>query len=185
MDQTNNGGISVDITGAENYCTILTIAPSAVQRGVIWAGTDDGNVQLSRDGGKSWTNFRGKIPGMPQGAWVPQIVASRHNAGEAFVVVNDYRRGDMKPYIFRTTDYGRSWKKMVDEKKVKGYALCVVQDPVQPNLIFAGTENGLWVSMDNGQSFQQWENGYPSVSTFDLAIQEREADLVSSRTRRQ
>lgn len=178
MDQTNNGGISVDITGAENYCTILTIAPSAVQRGVIWAGTDDGNVQLSRDGGKSWTNFRGKIPGMPQGSWVPQIVASRHNAGEAFVVVNDYRRGDMKPYIFRTSDYGRSWKKLVDEKKVKGYALCVLQDPVQPNLIFAGTENGLWVSMDNGQSFQQWKNGYPSVSTFDLAIQEREADLV-------
>ena len=178
MDQANNGGISVDITGAENYCTILTIAPSAVQQGVIWAGTDDGNVQLTRDGGKTWTNFRGKIPGMPQGAWVPQIVASRHNAGEAFVVVNDYRRGDMKPYIFRTTDFGRSWKKMVDEKKVKGYALCVLQDPVQPNLVFAGTENGLWVSMDNGQTFQQWKNGYPSVSTFDLAIQEREADLV-------
>lgn len=178
MDQSNNGGISVDITGAENYCTILTIAPSAVQQGVIWAGTDDGNVQLTRDGGKTWTNFRGKISGMPQGAWVPQILASRHNAGEAFVVVNDYRRGDLKPYIFRTTDYGKSWKKMVDEKKVKGYALCVLQDPVQPNLVFAGTENGLWVSMDNGQTFQQWKNGYPSVSTFDLAIQEREADLV-------
>jgi photosystem II stability/assembly factor-like uncharacterized protein len=178
IDQSNNGGISVDITGAENFCTILTIAPSAKQQGVIWAGTDDGNVQLTRDGGKSWTNFRGKITGMPVGAWIPQIIASRHNAAEAFVVVNDYRRGDQRPFIFRTTDFGKTWTRMIDEKKVKGYALCVLQDPVQPNLIFVGTENGLWISLDNGVNFQQWKNGYPSVSTFDLAIQEREADLV-------
>lgn len=178
MDQSNNGGLSVDITGAENYCTILTIAPSSKDRQVIWVGTDDGNVQLTRDGGKTWTNFRKKIPGMPTGAWVPQIIASRHSASEAFVVANDYRRGDLKPYIFRTKDFGKTWTRLADEKKVKGYALCVLQDPVQPNLIFAGTENGLWVSLDNGESFQQWKNGYPSVSTFDLAIQEREADLV-------
>lgn len=178
IDQSNNGGLSVDITGAENFCTILTIAPSAKQQGVIWAGTDDGNVQLTRDGGKTWTSFRGKIPGLPIGAWIPQIVASRHNAGEAFVVANDYRRGDLKPYIFRTNDFGKTWTRLVDEKKVKGYALCVIQDPAEPNLIFAGTEHGLYVSMDNGANWQQWKNGYPSVSTFDLAIQEREADLV-------
>ena len=178
IDQRNNGGISIDITGAENFCTLLTIAPSPREQGVIWAGTDDGNVQLTRDGGKSWTNFRGKIPGLPAGAWIPQINASKHNGGEAFVVVNDYRRGDFKPYIFRTTDYGKSWTRLVDEKKVKGYALCVLQDPSTPELIFAGTEHGLWVSMDNGQTFQQWKNGYPSVSTYDLAIQEREGDLV-------
>ncbi len=178
IDQSNNGGLSVDITGAENYCTILTIAPSAKQQGVIWAGTDDGNVQLTRDGGKTWTNFRGKIPGLPVGAWIPQIVASRHNAGEVFVVANDYRRGDLKPYIFRTTDFGKTWTRLVDEKKVRGYVMCVLQDPAEPNLIFAGTEHGLFVSMDNGANWQQWKNGYPSVSTFDLAIQEREADLV-------
>lgn len=178
IDQRNNGGISVDITGAENHCTIITIAPSAKDRGVIWVGTDDGNVQLTRDGGKTWTNFRGKIAGLPTGAWVPQIQASRHNAGEAFVVANDYRRGDFKPYIFRTTDYGKTWTKLVDEKKVNGYALCVLQDPTEPNLMFAGTENGLWVSLDNGANWQQWTNGYPSVSTYDLAIQEREADLA-------
>ena len=178
MDQSNNGGISVDITGAENFCTILTIAPSAKEKGVIWVGTDDGNVQLTRDGGKTWTSFRGKIPGMPLGGWIPQIQASRHNAGEAFVVCNDYRRGDFKPYIFRTTDYGKTWTRMIDEKKVTGYALCVLQDPVQPNLVFAGTEQGLWVSLDNGLSFEQWKNGYPSVSTYDMTIQEREADLV-------
>ena len=178
IDQTNNGGISIDITGAENYCTILTIAPSAKDKNVIWVGTDDGNVQMTRDGGKTWTNFRGKIPGLPVGAWIPQVQASRHNAGEAFVVANDYRRGDFKPYIFRTTDYGKTWTRLADEKKVTGYALCVLQDPTEPNLIFAGTEQGLWVSMDNGATFQQWKNGYPSVSTYDLTIQEREADLV-------
>jgi photosystem II stability/assembly factor-like uncharacterized protein len=178
IDQRNNGGLSLDITGAENFCTILTIAPSSKERGVIWVGTDDGNVQLTRDGGKTWTSFRGKIPGMPLGAWIPQIQASRHQAGEAFVVCNDYRRGDFKPYIFRTTDYGKTWTMMGDEKKLSGYALCVLQDPEEPRLIFAGTEQGLWVSLDNGASFEQWKNGFPSVSTFDLAIQEREADLV-------
>jgi len=175
--QDDNGGLSVDITGAENYNTIICIEPSPMDRAVIWAGTDDGNVQLSKDGGKTWTNFRGKIAGMPVGAWVPQIRASRYNAGEAFVVCNDYRRGDFKPYIFRTRNYGQTWERMLDENKVKGYALCIIQDPVQPNLIFAGTEHGLWISFDNGVSFQQWKNGYPSVSTYDLAIQEREADL--------
>lgn len=178
IDQSNNGGISVDITGAENYCTILAIEPSTKERGVIWVGTDDGNVQLTTDGGITWTNFRGKIPGMPVGAWVPQIRASRYNAAEAFVIANDYRRGDSKPYIFRTKDYGKTWTRIIDEKKVTGYALCLIQDPVEPNLIFAGTEQGLWISFDNGNTFQQFKNGYPSVSTYDMAIQEREADLV-------
>ena len=176
--QDDNGGLTLDVTGAENYNSILTIAPSYKEPNVVWVGTDDGNVQLTRDGGKTWTNFRGKIPGLPVGAWVPQIRASRYNAGEAFVVANDYRRGDFKPYIFRTTDYGRTWTRLMDEKKVRGYALTVLQDPEQPNLIFAGTEHGLWVSLDNGASFEQWKNGYPSVSTYDLAIQEREADLA-------
>ena len=175
--QDENGGLSVDITGAENFNTILCIEPSAKDKNVIWVGTDDGNVQLSKDGGKTWTNFRGKIPGMPLGAWIPQIRASRYNAAEAFVVCNDYRRGDFKPYIFRTKNYGQSWEMVLNDKKVKGYALCIIQDPVEPNLIFAGTEQGLWVSFDNGTNFEQWKNGYPSVSTYDLAIQEREADL--------
>ncbi|MBK9570944.1 MAG: hypothetical protein IPO53_14250 [Chitinophagaceae bacterium] len=174
----NTGGLTLDITGAETYCSMLTIAPSSKEKGTIWTGTDDGNVQLTRDGGATWTNFRGKIPGMPVGCWIPQITASRYNAGEAFVVANDYRRGDFKPYIFRTNDYGKTWTRIADENKVKGYALCIIQDPVEPNLIFAGTENGLWVSFDNGVNYEQWKNGFPSVSTYDLAIQEREADLA-------
>ncbi len=176
--QDENGGLSIDITGAENYNTILTIAPSSKQKGVIWVGTDDGNVQLTQDGGSTWTSFRGKIPGLPLGAWIPKIKASQYNAGEAFVVANDYRRGDFKPYIFRTKDFGKTWTRMLDGNNIKGYALCVLQDPVEPNLIFAGTEQGLWISFDNGVSFQQFKNDYPSVSTYDLAIQERESDLV-------
>ncbi|MEZ5027599.1 MAG: hypothetical protein R2765_02300 [Ferruginibacter sp.] len=178
QDQSNNGGLSIDITGAENYNTILCIEPSAIDKNIIWVGTDDGNVQLSRDAGKTWTNFREKIPGMPLGSWIPQIRASRYNAGEAFIVCNDYRRSDFKPYIFRTRNYGQTWERMIDENKVKGYALCMIQDPVEPNLIFVGTEHGLWISFDNGANFQQWKNNYPSVSTYDMAIQEREADLV-------
>ncbi len=178
QNQAENGGLSVDITGAENYNSILCIEPSNKDKNIIWIGTDDGNVQLSKDAGKTWTNFRGKIPGMPLSAWVPQIRASRYNAGEAFVVCNDYRRADFKPYIFRTKNYGQTWERMIDENKVKGYALCMIQDPVEPNLIFVGTEHGLWISFDNGSTFQQWKNDYPSVSTYDLAIQEREADLV-------
>jgi len=179
IDQSNNGGLTIDITGAENYCTILTIEPSTKDRNIIWAGTDDGNVQLTRDGGKTWTNFRGKIPGMPVGAWVPQIRASRYNAGEAWIVTNDYRRGDFKPYIFHTTDFGKTWNNMLAGKNIDGYALCMLQDPVEPNLIFVGSEHGLWVSLDNANSFQHWKNeNFPAVSTFDLAEQEREGDLV-------
>jgi photosystem II stability/assembly factor-like uncharacterized protein len=178
QDQSSNGGLSIDITGAENYNTILCIEPSKLQKDVLWVGTDDGNVQLTKDGGKTWTNFRGKIAGMPQNGWVPQIRAGRHNAGEAFVVCNNYRNGDFGVYVFRTKDFGTTWTQMVDDKKATGYALCVLQDPVEPNLVFVGTEQGLWVSFDNGQSFKQYKNGYPSVSTYDMVIQEREADLV-------
>jgi photosystem II stability/assembly factor-like uncharacterized protein len=174
----NTGGLTLDITGAETHCSLLSIAPSAKEKGVIWVSSDDGQVHLTRDGGQTWTSFAGKIPGLPVGAWVPQVTASRHNAAEAFVVANDYRRGDFKPYIFRTTDFGKTWTRLVDETKVNGYALCMIQDPTEPNLIFVGTEHGLWISVDNGTNFSQWKNGFPSVSTYDLAIQEREADLA-------
>jgi photosystem II stability/assembly factor-like uncharacterized protein len=177
QDQSKNGGISIDITGAENHCTVITIAPSKLKAGLLWAGTDDGQIQLTQNGGGSWTNITKNITGLPKGSWVPQIQASRYNASEAFVVANNYRQGDFAPYIFRTQDYGKTWTKLVDDKKVKGYALCVLQDPAEPNLIFVGTEQGLYVSLNNGDNFQQFKNGYPSVSTYDMAIQEREADL--------
>ncbi|MFY7840645.1 MAG: VPS10 domain-containing protein [Lacibacter sp.] len=178
QQKEETGGLTLDITGAENFNTIMAIAPSAKNKEVVWVGTDDGNVQLTRDGGKTWTNFRGKIPGMNVGAWITQIQASRYNEAEAFVVSNDYRRGDFAITIFRTKDFGKTWENILANKGLKGYALCMIQDPAEPNLIFVGTEHGLWVSLDNAKTFQQWKNDYPSVSTYDLTIQEREADLV-------
>ena len=178
IDQSNNGGLSLDITGAENHCTIMTIAPSAIQKGLIFIGTDDGNVQVTTNSGASWTNLTANIKGFPKGAWIPQIRTSAYNANEVFVVANNYRQGDFAPYIFRSLDLGKTWTSMVDDKKVTGYALTVLQDPTEPNLIFVGTEQGFFVSLDNGENFQQWKNGYPSVSTYDFAIQEREADLA-------
>ncbi len=172
------GGLTLDITSAENHNTILCIAPSPKQEGVLWVGTDDGNVHVSKDGGKTWTNCTANITGLPKESWIPQIRASSFNAAEAFVVANNYRQGDMSAYIFRTNDYGQTWNRMVDDKNVTGYALAVQQDTEEPNLIFVGTEQGLYVSIDNGSSFTQWKSGFPSVSTMDLAIQEREADLV-------
>ncbi len=172
------GGLTLDITGAENHNTILAIAPSTLNKQVIWVGTDDGNVQLTRDGGKNWANFRGKITGMNTGAWITQVHASRYNEAEAFVVSNDYRRGDFAITIFRTRDFGKTWENMLAKKNIKGYALCMLQDPVEPNLIFVGTEHGLWISYNNGKSFEQYTNSFPSVSTYDMAMQEREADLV-------
>jgi hypothetical protein len=177
--QDENGGLTIDITNAENHCTILAIEPSKKDRGVLWVGTDDGQLQLTRDGGATWTNLTANIKGMPKGAWIGQIRTSQHQASEVMVVVNNYRQADFGTYIYRSTDYGKTWTNMMAGKtNVKGYALCVLQDPVQPNLIFAGTENGLWISLDNGGSFQQFTHNYPSVSTYDLAIQPREADLV-------
>ncbi|MCC9138443.1 hypothetical protein ACFSKU_12740 [Pontibacter silvestris] len=178
--QDESGGLTLDATNAENHNTILTLAPSALQQGVIWVGTDDGNVHLTRDGGKAWVNLSSRIPNLPKEAWIAQITASRHNAGEAFVVANLYRMGsDFNPYIYRTTDYGKSWTRLVDDKKIKGYALSFLQDPTEPHLMFAGTENGLWVSTDEGKNWAKWDHGIPaSVPVMDLAIQEREADLV-------
>ncbi|WP_207435569.1 VPS10 domain-containing protein [Sabulibacter ruber] len=177
--QHDSGGLSLDVTSAENHNTILTVAPSAVEKGVIWVGTDDGHVQLTRDGGKTWTNLRDRLPGLPAEAWIPQITASRHRAGEAFVVANHYRFGkDFSPYIYRTVDYGKTWTRLVDDKKVRGYALSFIQDPKEPKLMFAGTEHGLWVSLNEGKDWTQWTQGLPAVPVMDMVIQEREADLV-------
>ncbi len=172
------GGLTIDQSGAEFYNTILSIAPSKRNNRVIWVGTDDGNVQLTRDGGNTWTNVTANIKGLPKESWIAQLQASRHREGEVWLVANQYRKGDYAPYVFRTKDFGKTWERVADATKVKGYALCVMQDPVQPQLVFVGTENGLWISLDEGKTFAQVHNGFPSVSTMDLTIQEREASLV-------
>lgn len=172
------GGLTLDVSGAEMYNSILAITPSPIDKDVIWVGTDDGQVQLTRDGGRSWNNLTKQVKGLPKESWVAQIKASPYMAGAAWMVVNNYRKGDYQPYLFKTEDYGQSWKLMADDRKVKGYALSVVHDPVEPNLVFLGTEHGLWVSIDKGGSWVQFKNGFPSVSTMDMTIQEPESALI-------
>ncbi|MDB4292176.1 hypothetical protein N9954_02125 [Maribacter sp.] len=172
------GGLTLDVSGAERYNSILTIAPSPLDKNILWVGTDDGQVQLSTNGGNAWQNLTKKLKEMPKEGWITQIVASRHKANTAWLVVNDYRKGDYAPYLFKTDDLGKSWTRMADETKVKGYALTVLQDPVEPNLVFLGTENGLWLSTDKGLSWEQFKNGFPSVSTMDMTIQEPESALI-------
>ena len=144
---SKTGGLTPDVTQAENFNSILCIAPSPVNKEVIWVGTDDGNLQLTKDGGKTWTNLADKLPGCPSGSWIPQIEVSLKNAGEAFVVVNNYRRNDWTPYL----SYHRFWSELeasIDDKKVKGHALSIVQDPVMSSLLFLGTDYGLYISID-------------------------------------
>ena len=172
------GGLTMDVTYAENHNNILTIAPSPVKQGVIWIGTDDGNVQVTQDGGKTWNNVTSRLSGLPKESWIAQIKASTFNVGEAYVTANNYRQGDMGVYIYQTKDFGQTWTRLVDDKKVVGYALAFQQDVVESKLMFVGTEQGLWVSVDEGANFTQWKAGFPPVSTMDLSIQEREGDLV-------
>lgn len=176
--QALSGGLTIDATQAENYTTVIAIDESPLQQGLLWAGTDDGNLQLSRNGGANWQNLIGKLPGAPQGAWIPQIVASSHSPGEAFVVLNDYRRDNWQPYLYHTRDFGSSWRRIADAQSVDGYCLSVVQDPVAENLLFLGTDHGLFVSIDYGATWTKWKEGYPSVPTADLKIHPREHDLV-------
>jgi photosystem II stability/assembly factor-like uncharacterized protein len=179
--QHESGGITMDATGAENHCTIIAIAPSPLKKEVIWIGTDDGNVQVTQDGGKTWTNTSPKIAGMPKASWVAQIQASKHNAGEAFVIVNNYRQFDYKPYLFQTKDYGVTWQSLVSSAQVgeSNYTLAVVQDPVEPKLLFLGAENGLFVSIDEGKNWTKWTADFPAgVPVMDMVIHPREHDLV-------
>jgi len=173
-----SGGLTFDATQAENYTTILAIAPSYFDAQTIWVGTDDGNLQLTRDGGKNWTNLASRLPGAPKGSWIPYIKVSQVNAGEAFVIVNDYRRNNYDPMAYHTRDYGATWTRIVDKSKVSGYTLCLVQDPAATNHLWLGTDHGLHFSIDYGKSWIKWTEGFPSVPVADLKIHPREQDLI-------
>jgi photosystem II stability/assembly factor-like uncharacterized protein len=172
-----SGGLTYDVTAAENYTTIVAVAPSKHEQGVIWVGTDDGRIHITRDGGQSWNRIDERARGVAEGAWVPMIAPSPHDAGTAFVVIDDHRRNDMNPHVYRVEDYGQRWRSLVTDE-LSGYALSVLQDHEDPNLLFVGTEFGLFVSVDAGNSWTRFTAGVPTVSVMDMAIQERENDLV-------
>ena len=134
--QSESGGLTLDATGAENYCTLLVIEPSSLEKNMLWVASDDGRVHFTQDGGDSWNEVTKNIKGLPKGSWITQIKASKSNKGEALLVANDYRRFNFKPYAYRTVNYGKTWKQIVDQSDTKSYALSIIEDPVNPNLMF-------------------------------------------------
>ncbi|MES2137702.1 MAG: sialidase [Pseudomonadota bacterium] len=179
--QEQSGGITVDNSAAEMNTTIYSISESPRAAGQIWVGTDDGNVQLTRDGGQSWANLTPNL-GMPPGNWIGWVEASRYNPAVAYVTDDRHTNGDMAPYLYRTSDYGQTWQRLVGPNTpgVRGYAYVVKEDRVNPNILFLGTELGLFMSLNGGQSWAQFKpSDFPDgVSVRDIAIQEREDDLV-------
>ncbi|HEX6186309.1 MAG TPA: hypothetical protein VFZ44_20635 [Pyrinomonadaceae bacterium] len=178
--QEQSGGITVDNSAAEMHTTIYAIAESPKNPNVIWVGTDDGNVQLTRDGGKTWKNVVANVRGIPKNAWVSYIDAGRFEEGTAFVAFDAHTFGDMKPYVYQTSDFGQTWTALIPSgAPVRGYAHVVRQDLVNKELLFVGTEFGLWVSLDGGKLWAQYKGGdLPSVAVRDIVIHPRDHDLV-------
>jgi len=180
--QEETGGVTVDNSAAEMHTTIYSISESPKSAGTIWVGTDDGNVQLTRDGGKSWTNLTGNLKGLPQASWVSWIEASRHDAATAYATFDRHTFGDHEPWVYVTRDFGKSWQPLVtpkDARGIRGYAHVIKEDAQQPNLLFLGTEFGLWISIDGGQSWAGFKGDkFPAVAVRDLVIQPRDNDLV-------
>jgi photosystem II stability/assembly factor-like uncharacterized protein len=174
--QKTSGGITVDNTTAENNATIYAIVESPLNPDLIWVGTDDGLVQLSRDAGASWAKVSDAVPDVPEGTWVSSVFASPYDEGTALVTFDGHRNGDMAPYVYRTDDFGATWRS-INGEGIEGYAWTVKQDPVNPELLFAGTEFGLFISLDRGGQWARFTD-LPKVAVHDLAIHPTEHDLV-------
>jgi photosystem II stability/assembly factor-like uncharacterized protein len=177
--QSESGGLTLDATGAENHCTLLVIEPSPLEENMLWAASDDGRVHFTQNGGESWNEVTKGLKGLPTGSWITQIKASNKNKGEALLVANDYRRFNYTPYAYRTTNYGKTWKRIVDAEDVESYTLSIVEDPVTKNLLFLGTDDGLYYSTNAGEQWIKMDpKVFPTVSTKDLVIHPREHDLI-------
>jgi photosystem II stability/assembly factor-like uncharacterized protein len=178
--QEQSGGVTVDNSSAEMNNTIYGISESPKNKDVVWVGTDDGNVQVTRDGGKTWTNVTKNLPLAPN-AWISYVESGHFDEGTAFVTVDMHTSGDMKPYIYKTTDFGQTWTSLIpDNSAVNGYAHVIREDLVNPHLLYAGTEHGLWISLDDGKQWAQYKGGDMPVGAAvrDIAIHPRDNDLV-------
>jgi photosystem II stability/assembly factor-like uncharacterized protein len=173
--QVSAGGpLTKDNTSVEYYDTVFTIAESPVQKDLLWAGTDDGLIHVSRDGGKNWANVTPK--GIPEWSLVSLIEASPHDAGTAFAAVDTHKLDDLKPYLFKTTDFGKSWTKITSGIPDGAYTHVVREDPVRKNLLYAGTETGIYVSFDGGANWQSLQLNLPNSPIHDLIV--KNDDLV-------
>ena len=177
QNQSDSGGLSMDNSGAENHTTIFTIAESPLDENVIWVGTDDGNVQVTTNGGKTWTNTVDNIQGLPKNTWTYHIEASVFDKATAYAVFDGHTRGDMNPYVYKTTDYGKTWKNIIS-KDVVGITRNIQEDLVNPNILFLGTEFGLYITLDGGLNWSKFTKNMPSVAVHFIAMQKRTNDLV-------
>ncbi len=178
--QEESGGLTNDNTSAENHCTIFTLAESPIDEKMIWVGTDDGNLQLTQDGGKTWTNFsdKYKLCGVPAQTWVSSIMPSRFDKNVVYVTFDNHTYGDMKTYLAKSTDMGKSWK-LITSDQFKGYANKIREDIVSKDLLFLGTEMGLYTTIDGGTNWVQMKGHIPDYAMVrDLVIEPRTNDLV-------
>jgi photosystem II stability/assembly factor-like uncharacterized protein len=175
---SSGGPITKDNTSVEYYATIFTVMESPLQAGTIWTGSDDGLVHVSRDAGKNWSNVTPPANIMPEWIQINSIEASPHDAGTAYVAATMYKWDDNKPYLYRTTDYGKSWKKITNGIPDTTFTRVIREDPNKRGLLYAGTETGMYVSFDNGERWQSMQLNLPIVPITDLAIQKREKELV-------
>ena len=174
---SESGGLTIDASGAETHTTIISIGSSPLEDGVIWVGTDDGNVQITRDGGNSWQNVRDSVGGLPYGIWIPDVQPSKHQPGRAYIVAEDHRRGDWTPHVYVTEDYGLTWRSL-SSPNIDGFVHSIEEDPENPDLLFLGTEFGLRVSFDRGDSWEKYTSGVPAVPIRDLVVHPRDGDLI-------
>lgn len=164
--------------GAGAFSSIVTISESPVVPGIIWAGTNDGNVQVTRDGGATWKNVADAVPGVPKETHVSRVEASHFDAGTCYVSFDAHRTDDMKPYVFVTRDYGATWKALANNMPAVGNVNVVREDPKNRNLLYAGTEYGLYVSLNGGAEWKRFLNGMPVVRIDDLMVHPRDNDLI-------
>jgi len=177
--QSSGGPIVVDNTAAEFHCTILTIAPSPLDSNVIWVGTDDGNVQVTRDGGKTWASVFKNVPGLKPNAWIPTVEASHFDAGTAYVAADHHQDDDYTPYAYMTTDFGKTWTRITGDLPAKATWVHVVrEDPKNRNLLYLGAEMGAWASWDRGAHWSSLRGDLPVVQVRDIQVHPRDNDLL-------
>ena len=178
--QQPSGGLTLDNIGVEYAFTVMAIAESRAQRGLIWAGTNDGQVQLTRDGGKKWENVTKNIPNLPPWGTVGNIEPSRHDAGTAYLTVDLHQVNNRDPFVYKTTDFGQTWRAIVNgiPKSMLSYAHCVREDPVRRGLLYLGTENAIYVSFNDGEQWQPLQNNLPAAPVYWITVQEHFNDLV-------
>lgn len=178
QNQEDSGGLSMDNSGAENHTTIFTITESPLNENIIWAGTDDGNIQVTKNGGKSWKNVVKNVSGVPKNTWVYHIEASVHDENTAYVVFDGHTTGDMKAYAYKTTDLGKTWTNIIPNDDVIGFTRNIQEDYVNKDLLFLGTELGLYVTINGGDKWSKFTKNVPPVAIHYIELQSNTNDLV-------